>query len=175
MLIPIFLRYIVILSSHLCLGLPQGLFPVCVPAKILKVLLPSSILATWPVLINFLDLITLTILGERYKLWSFSLFSLLHSPFSLLLVPNIRFSILFSNTLSLDSSLNVRDHVSQPYSTTGNIIVLYILRMTTDYQKKLQTWREKNNRKTTNEMGRWFPRGRNRPRVLSLIADDDVK
>ena len=24
-------------------------------------------------------------------------------------------------------SLNVRDHVSQPYSTTGNIIVLYIL------------------------------------------------
>ena len=33
----------------------------------------------------------------------------------------------FSNTLSLDSSLNVRDHVPQPYSTTGNIIVLYIL------------------------------------------------
>ena len=32
--------------------------------------------------------------------------------------------ILFSNTLSLYSSLNVRDYVSQPYSTTGNIIVL---------------------------------------------------
>jgi len=31
------------------------------------------------------------------------------------------------NTLSLHSSLNVRDHVSQPYGTTGNIIVLYIL------------------------------------------------
>ena len=28
---------------------------------------------------------------------------------------------------SLQSPLNVRDHVSQPYSTTGNIIVLYIL------------------------------------------------
>ena len=28
---------------------------------------------------------------------------------------------------SLDSSLNVRDHVSQPYSTTGKIVVLYIL------------------------------------------------
>ena len=27
----------------------------------------------------------------------------------------------------LRSSLNVRDHVSQPYSTTSNIIVLYIL------------------------------------------------
>ena len=30
-------------------------------------------------------------------------------------------------TFSLRSSLNVGDHVSQPYSTTGNIIVLYIL------------------------------------------------
>ena len=30
-------------------------------------------------------------------------------------------------SLSLDSSLNVRDHVSQPYSTIGNTIVLYIL------------------------------------------------
>jgi len=34
---------------------------------------------------------------------------------------------LFSNTLSLHSSLNVRDHVTQPYSTTGNITILYIL------------------------------------------------
>ena len=34
---------------------------------------------------------------------------------------------IFSNMFSLHSSLNVRDHVSQPYSTTGNIIVLYIL------------------------------------------------
>ena len=48
-------------------------------------------------------------------------------PILSLLGPNIRLRILFSNTLSLDSSLNVRDHVSQPYSTTGNIIVLYIL------------------------------------------------
>ena len=43
------------------------------------------------------------------------------------LKPNICLWILFSNTLSLHSSLNVRDHVSQPYSTTGNTIVLYIL------------------------------------------------
>ena len=42
-------------------------------------------------------------------------------PILILLGPNIRLRILFSNTL------NVRDHVSQPYSTTGNIIVLYIL------------------------------------------------
>jgi hypothetical protein len=29
--------------------------------------------------------------------------------------------------LSLCSSLNVRDHVSHPYRTTGKIVVLYIL------------------------------------------------
>jgi hypothetical protein len=34
---------------------------------------------------------------------------------------------LFSNTLSLCSSLNVRDQVSHSYKTTGRIMVLYIL------------------------------------------------
>jgi hypothetical protein len=33
---------------------------------------------------------------------------------------------MFSNTLSLCSSLNVADQVSQPYKTKGKIIVLYI-------------------------------------------------
>ena len=53
--------------------------------------------------------------------------SIFHSPFSSLLGTNIRLRILFSNTLSLDSYLNVRGHVAQPYSKTGNIIVLCIL------------------------------------------------
>ena len=53
---------------HLRLGLPKGLFPVGLPVNILKALLPSSILATCPAHLNLLDLITLTILGERYKL-----------------------------------------------------------------------------------------------------------
>ena len=33
----------------------------------------------------------------------------------------------YSDNLNLPSSLNARDRVSQPHSTTGNIIVLYIL------------------------------------------------
>ena len=48
------------------------------------------------------------------------------APFSSILGPNILLKILFSNTLSLRSSLNVRDHVLRPYSTTDNIIALYI-------------------------------------------------
>jgi hypothetical protein len=59
---------------------------------------------------------------SNYKLWNSSLRSFLQSLFG----PNI-LNILFSNTLSLCSSLNVRDQVSHPYRTTGKIIVLYIL------------------------------------------------
>ena len=61
---------------------------------------------------KMLDLITLTILGERYKLLSSSLWSLLHSPFTSILDPNIRLKILYSNTVSLRSPLNVSDHVA---------------------------------------------------------------
>jgi hypothetical protein len=52
------------------------------------------------------------------------------SPFSHHLIPlrsKYPLSTLFSNTLSLCSSLNVRDQVSRPYRTTGKIIVLDIL------------------------------------------------
>jgi hypothetical protein len=53
----------------------------------------------------------------------------LSPPFftSSLFGPNILLSTLFSNTLRLCASLNIRDHVSHPYRTTGKIIVLYIL------------------------------------------------
>ena len=44
----IFFLNILILSSHLRLGLPKGLFPIGFPVKIFKPLLPSSILATCP-------------------------------------------------------------------------------------------------------------------------------
>ena len=55
------------ISSHLRLVLPNGIFLVGLPIKILKEFLHSSILATWPAHLNLLDLITLTTLGEWYK------------------------------------------------------------------------------------------------------------
>jgi len=84
--------------------------------------------ATCPAHLILLDLITRTKLGEDYRSLSSSLCSFLHSTvISALLGPNILLSTLFSNTLSLGSSLNVSDQVSHPYQTTGLIIVLYIL------------------------------------------------
>ena len=49
------------LSSRLRLGLSKGIFHVGVPVTILKVLLPSTILAAWPAHLNIVDLITLNI------------------------------------------------------------------------------------------------------------------
>ena len=55
-----------------------------------------------------------------------SLCSFLHSPVtSSILDPNILLNTLFSNPLSLRSSLSVSGQVSHPYKTTGKIIVLY--------------------------------------------------
>jgi hypothetical protein len=46
---------------------------------------------------------------------------------SSLLGTNILLSTLFSKTLSLHSSFSVSDQVSQPYKTTGKIMIRYIL------------------------------------------------
>jgi hypothetical protein len=62
-------------------------------------------------------------LGEEYKSFSSSLCNLLQSPVPL--GPNILLNTLFSNTLSLLSSRNVSDQVSQPYKTTGKIYYYY--------------------------------------------------
>jgi hypothetical protein len=67
-------------------------------------------------------------LGKKYRSLISSLCNFLHSPVtSSLLAPHILLNTLFSNTLSVRSSLNVSDKVSHPYRTTGNIIFLYVL------------------------------------------------
>ena len=121
-------RSILILTSHLRLGLPRGLFPSGFPAKTLYTPLLVTIRATCPTHLILFHFITRTILSEEYRSWSSSLCSFLHSPVtSSLLRPNILLSTLFSNSLSLCSTRNLRDQVSHPYKTTGKIIVLYIL------------------------------------------------
>ena len=119
---------VIILSTHLRLGLPSGLFPSSSPTKTLYTPLFSPICATCPAHLILLNFITRTILGEGYKSFSSSLCSLLHSPVtSSLLGPNILLNTMFSNTPSFLSSRNVSDQVSHPYKTTGKIIVLCIL------------------------------------------------
>jgi hypothetical protein len=64
----------------------------------------------------------LIMLGEGYKLWRSSICSFLQRSVTLFLFgPNILLSTLFSNILSLWSSLNVRDQVPHQYRTIGKI------------------------------------------------------
>jgi hypothetical protein len=68
-----------------------------------------------PAHITLRDLIILIMSGEEWKLRSSSMCSFLMPPtISTLLSPNIHLSTLFSNTLSLWTSLNIRDQVPHP-------------------------------------------------------------
>jgi hypothetical protein len=111
---------IVILSSHLCLGLLSELFPSGFHTKTPYKPLHSPMRATVPAHFLLLDFITLTIVAEEHRSLSYSLRSFLHSPVtSSLLDPNILLNTLFSNTLSLRSSLSFSGQVSRPYKTTS--------------------------------------------------------
>ena len=103
-------RSILMLSSHLSLGLPSGLFPSGFPTKTQYKPLLSPICATCSAYLILLDFITWTIMGEQYRSLSSSLCSFLHSlVFCSLLGPNTLFNTLFSSTLKL-STETITDH-----------------------------------------------------------------
>jgi hypothetical protein len=81
--------------------------------------------ATCPARLILLDLIILIIYGERVQVMKLLIMQL--SPASchfIPLGPNILLGTLFSSTLSLCSSLNVRDQVLHPYRSTGKTTIL---------------------------------------------------
>jgi hypothetical protein len=112
---PSYLRSILILSIHLRLSLSSGIFPsVSHQNSVCISVLPIH--ATFLTHLILPDLIILIIFGEEYNLWSTSVCSFLQPPVtSSLFGSNIHHSTLFSNILSLCSSLNVRDQVSDPF------------------------------------------------------------
>jgi hypothetical protein len=74
---PLSLRFILILSSHLCLGLPHSHLSSGFSTKILYPLLTSTMCAICTIHLILLDFFTLIIFGEGCKLWRSPLCSLL--------------------------------------------------------------------------------------------------
>ena len=89
-------RFSLILSTHLRLGLPSGLFPSVSPPRPYTLPSPHPYAPHVQPISFFSIFITRTILGEQYKSFSSSLCSLLHSPVtSSLLGPKVQ---IFSST-----------------------------------------------------------------------------
>ena len=90
---------ILILSTHLHLGLPSSLFLSGFPTKTLYTSLLSPLRVSFPVHLIILDFINRTTFGKEYRSWNYSLCSFLHFPWS------PRFRINFVNKIDLCNML----------------------------------------------------------------------
>jgi len=121
-------RSILILSSHLFLGLPSGLFASGFLTKSLYMHLISPHMRSMLHPAYSSLCYHASNIGWQYRSFSSSLCHFLHTTVtSSFLGPNSVLNTLFWNTLRLCSSLNVSYQVSHPYNNKGRIIVLYIL------------------------------------------------
>jgi len=118
---------ILILSFHLCLGLPSGLFPSGHPTKTLHTPLLSPVCATCPAHLILLNFITWTIPGEECRSLRYSLCCFLHSHY---LVP-LRHIYSPQHPILKDPQPTFLSQCKRssftPTQNTGKIIVLYIL------------------------------------------------
>jgi hypothetical protein len=137
---PMSLRSILILSD-LHFSLPSGLFPTRFPTKPCTLFSLFSHACHMPRPPHSSWLHLLMIFGNGYKPWSSSLCNVFHSPgISSRFCPNILIRTLFSNTLSLCPSLNVKDQVSRPYKKLANLWFVYFTRYIPRQQARRQNF-----------------------------------
>jgi len=113
-----------LLSSHLRLDIPRGLFPSSFTSYSFYTFIISPTHAS-PHLIN-LDFIALIIVGEGHKSWSSAICDFLQEHFtSSLLGPRTLLSTLFSDNVTLYTSLNTWNKSTYGYKNIGKIKFLY--------------------------------------------------